>query len=209
MPAETSTDTIVEITPTALDQILELRNAEAIPDLYLGLRISGASPSGFTYETAFLRSDDVDGDDHIEHHRDLPVAIPQDSVDNLRGAVLDLSSDPLAPGLVLRNPNTPSPGITDPEMPPLELEGTLEEKVALLLDRRINPAIAMHGGVARLASVDGTVVRLELGGGCQGCGLAAVTLRQGIEAAIFEAIPEVTDVVDVTDHALGENPFYV
>ena len=59
-----------------------------------------------------------------------------------------------------------------------------------------------------LVAVDGSVAQLELGGGCQGCGLAAVTLRQGIERAILDAVPEVDEVVDVTDHSLGTNPFY-
>ena len=94
------------------------------------------------------------------------------------------------------------------ELGDLELTGSTEEKIRTLLEQRINPAIASHGGVAHLVAVDGSVAQLELGGGCQGCGLAAVTLRQGIERAILEAIPEIDEVVDVTDHALGTNPFY-
>jgi Fe/S biogenesis protein NfuA len=110
-------------------------------------------------------------------------------------------------GLVIRNPNTPtSPGLDLGE--DVELTGTTEEKVRQLLDEQVNPAIAMHGGVATLVSVDGSTANLELGGGCQGCGLAAVTLRQGIETAILGAIPEITEVVDVTNHDLGENPYF-
>ena len=89
------------------------------------------------------------------------------------------------------------------------MEGTTEERIRQLLDERINPSIASHGGIAHLVSLQGSTAMLELGGGCQGCGLAAMTLRQGIERAILDAIPEVDEVVDVTDHALGENPFYV
>ena len=184
-----------------------MRAIEDIEDLSLGLRIVGVGPQGFAYETAFLRPEDVAATDHIELHGDLRVAIPPDSVDNLRGAVLDLAADTGA-GLVLRNPNPPSPSLGS-EGPALELEGSPEDKVRQLLDQRINPAIAAHGGVAHLVAVDGSVAKLELGGGCQGCGLAAMTLRQGIEAAILDAIPEIDEVVDVTDHSLGENPFYV
>ena len=82
------------------------------------------------------------------------------------------------------------------------------DRVRQLLDEKINPAIAMHGGFAALAGIDGETAYLELGGGCQGCGLAAMTLRQGIETAILHHIPEVTEVVDVTDHASGTDPFY-
>lgn len=200
--------TVIEITAGALEQIVALRQQEAIPELVLGVRIAGVGNQGFIYETAFLRPEDVDEGDHVETHGDLPVAIPPDSIDNLQGSVLDLTGDPAAPGLVLRNPNPATSAMGGPEIPDMELTGTTEEKVRQLLDQAINPSIASHGGVARLDRVVGETAYLELGGGCQGCGLAAMTLRQGIETAIKQNIPEITEIVDVTDHASGENPFY-
>ena len=77
-----------------------------------------------------------------------------------------------------------------------------------VLDRDVNPAIAAHGGHAELAGIEGRTAYLRLGGGCQGCGMASVTLGQGIEIAITEAVPEIVDVVDVTDHASGANPYF-
>jgi Fe/S biogenesis protein NfuA len=77
-----------------------------------------------------------------------------------------------------------------------------------VLRDQINPAIAMHGGWAELVEVDGTTAYLRLGGGCQGCGMAAMTLRHGIERAIRAAVPEIADIIDVTDHASGANPYY-
>ncbi len=77
-----------------------------------------------------------------------------------------------------------------------------------VLDRQINPAIEAHGGSAELVAVEGDAAYLRLGGGCVGCGMASVTLGQGIEVAITEAVPEVRRVVDVTDHASGTNPYY-
>ncbi len=203
-----STTTIVEITKAARDQITSLRESEGITDLHLGLRITGVGSQGFIYETSFLRADDVGSTDVVEDHDGLPVAIALDSVDDLRGAVLDLSGDGTGPGLVMRNPNVPSPAIGGVDLSELNLTGTTEEKIRTLLEKQINPAIASHGGVANLVDVEGEVAHLELGGGCQGCGLAAITLRQGIEKAILDAIPEITEVVDVTDHAMGANPFY-
>ena len=197
--------TVVDITPSALEQIMALRDQEAIDDLHLGLRISGVGPNGFIYETAFLRAADIGEDDYIEQHEDLPVAIPADSLDNLRGAVLDLAGDPATPGLVLRNPNPATPPITEGEV---ELDGSIEERVQQLIERYINPAIASHGGFVTLSEVDGDRALVELGGGCQGCGLAAMTLRQGIESSIKHHVPEIVEVVDVTDHAAGENPFF-
>ncbi|MGI9609144.1 MAG: NifU family protein, partial [Acidimicrobiia bacterium] len=207
-PMTTRTENVIEITDTALEQITGLREQEPAGDLLLGLRISGVSGGGFVYETAFLRSADVGDTDHIENHGDLPVAIPSDSVENLQGAVLDLSVDPSQPGLVLRNPNSATPSIGGPAGS-LELEGTTEEKVSQLLEQVINPAIAAHGGRADLVKVEGSAAMLQLGGGCQGCGLAAMTLRQGIESAILEHVPEITEVTDVTDHESGANPYYV
>ena len=175
-------------------------------DEHCVLFMRGAGPIGYVYETAFLRSEDVTPLDHIERHKGLPVAISAESVDDLRGAVLDLSTSGPSAGLVIRNPNTPSPGLGLGDE--IELTGTPEEKVRQLLTEQINPAIASHGGVANLVGVDGDRAMLELGGGCQGCGLAAVTLQQGIETAILAAVPEITEVVDVTDHSLGANPYF-
>jgi Fe/S biogenesis protein NfuA len=203
--SETETP-VIDITEEALSTILELREGEAIDDLHLALRISGVGANGYVYETAFLRPEDVMLADHVERHDGLPVAIAEGSVDDLRGAVLDLSSSGPSAGLVIRNPNTPSPGLGLGDE--IELTGTTEEKVRQLLTEQINPAIASHGGIANLIGVDGSRAMLELGGGCQGCGLAAVTLQQGIEKAILSAVPEITEVVDVTDHSLGANPYF-
>lgn len=203
-----SSTNIVEISDAARDKVLALREGEDLPGLHLGLRITGVGAQGFIYETSFLRPEDVTPSDIIENHGGLDVAIALDSVENLTGAVLDLSGDGAGPGLVMRNPNVPTPASLGGELGDLELTGTTEEKIRQLLTEQINPAIASHGGVASLIKVEGSVAQLELGGGCQGCGLAAVTLRQGIERAILDAIPEIDEVVDVTDHAMGANPFY-
>jgi len=84
----------------------------------------------------------------------------------------------------------------------------LKERVQHLLDTSINPGVAGHGGFVRLVDVQDNVVYLQMGGGCQGCGMADVTLKAGIESLIKEEIPEVTEVLDTTDHAAGRNPYY-
>ena len=88
-------------------------------------------------------------------------------------------------------------------------EGTaLKDKVQELLDTAINPAVAGHGGYIELIDVKDSTVYIRMSGGCQGCGAADVTLKAGIERMIFEEIPEVTEVLDTTDHASGSNPYY-
>jgi Fe-S cluster biogenesis protein NfuA len=84
----------------------------------------------------------------------------------------------------------------------------IHEVVSHLLDTQVNPTVAGHGGVVQLIDVRDNVVFLRLGGGCQGCGMADVTLRSGIERMIREMVPEVGDILDTTDHAAGRNPYY-
>ena len=84
----------------------------------------------------------------------------------------------------------------------------IREKIQRLLATEINPAVEMHGGRVSLIDVQGNVVYIQMGGGCQGCGMADVTLKQGIETMIREVIPEVGEILDVTDHASGRNPYF-
>ncbi len=93
----------------------------------------------------------------------------------------------------------------DQTLPP---ESEIRKRVQQLLDREINPAVGMHGGWVELIDVRKNSVYLRLGGGCQGCGAADVTLKMGIEKSIRELIPEVGEILDTTDHAAGRNPYY-
>ena len=205
MPVE-ATDTIVRITDDALAKILELRAAEDESDgLGLRIEITGTQGRDFTYDLSFEPLADSDEDDLVHEQGGLSVVVPAASADNLKGAVLDLPSRTDQGGLVLRNPNKPS---TPTLGEPIELTGTPEQKVRQLLEQQVNPAIAMHGGFATLEKVEESKAYVSMGGGCQGCAMSAMTLRQGIETAILEAIPEITEVVDLTDHGAGENPFY-
>ena len=129
--------------------------------------------------------------------------MPTGSIEQLTGATLDIPAGG-GPGLVLRNPNRPDP-LSGKH---LELTGSVAEQVEQLLKEQINPALASHGGFAELKGVDGDKVYVTMGGGCQGCAVSAMTLRDGIARSITEAIPEVTEVIDTTDHDAGENPFY-
>ncbi|HEY6417138.1 MAG TPA: NifU family protein [Acidimicrobiales bacterium] len=198
---------VMIVTEPAREKILELRAHEDDPDA-LGLRVEVTGVQGveYTYDLTFdpVADADLEAGDVVEHEGVLPVIIPVDSLDALRGATLDLPTTGAQNGLVLRNPNRPDP-LSGAH---IELTGTIDEKVRQLLDGQINPALAMHGGFAGLDRVEGSVVYVTMGGGCQGCAVSAMTLREGITRAIREAIPEVTEVVDTTDHSMGENPYY-
>jgi Fe-S cluster biogenesis protein NfuA len=87
-------------------------------------------------------------------------------------------------------------------------DDALYERVSELFERQVNPMVAQHGGLVELIDVQDAVVLLRMGGGCQGCGMASVTLRQGIEGMLSEHIPEVQGIVDITDHASGASPYF-
>jgi Fe/S biogenesis protein NfuA len=198
---------VLTVTDPAREKILELRSQEDEPES-LGLRIEVTGVQGveYTYDLTFdpVAAADEAAGDLVDKQGDLPVIVPAESIDALRGATLDLPSIGGQAGLVLRNPNRPDP-LAGAH---IELSGTVEEKVRQLLDGQINPSLAMHGGFAGLDRVEDDKVFVTMGGGCQGCAVSAMTLREGIARAIKEAIPEVAEVVDITDHELGENPYY-
>ena len=91
------------------------------------------------------------------------------------------------------------------KLPPAEV---IRERVQAVIDREIMPSVRSHGGVIRLLDVKENNVFIQMGGGCQGCSSAESTLKQGVEVAIRNAVPEVGDILDTTDHAAGRNPYY-
>jgi Fe/S biogenesis protein NfuA len=199
-----SDNTVLSVTPDALDMIIQLRDQEqGEGEFALSIEVTGFRGPQFTYELAFVALDDLKPDWVLERHGDLAVIFPQSDTGKLEGAALELTDQ----GLSMNNPNSPAP----PPMstaPVGDLSGPLVDQVQQVLEERVNPAIAAHGGGAELVSVDGTIAYLRLFGGCQGCGLAQVTLKQGIERILLESIPVLTQVVDVTDHASGDDPYY-
>ncbi len=203
--ATTSTDLVVfTVTPEAIERILELRQQEDDPPgLALRVEITGTSGVEYAYDLTFDPMAEADEADAQYRQGELPVIVPAGSIEQLNGATLDVPAGG-GPGLVLRNPNRPNP-LSGKH---LELTGDVADKVQQLLEQQINPSLASHGGFAELKGVEGDKVYVTMGGGCQGCAVSAMTLRDGIARAITEAIPEVTEVIDTTDHEAGENPFY-
>ena len=115
----------------------------------------------------------------------------------------------LALGNVIRkHVSNGSPIVAERYFRELPSEGDLKWAIGDLLARQINPAVASHGGFVELIDVKRNNVYLRLGGGCQGCGAADVTLKQGIEKAIRELVPRVGEILDTTDHGAGRNPYY-
>jgi len=202
---------MMNISERARQRVLELRAAEPnAGDLALWIVVSGVRGDDYSYDMWLQSGADAEPGDVVEAHDDLTIVIPFASADRLAGATLDMSRNLLEPGMVIVNPNRP------PRVSPSlgsgadlgELTGDVAERVLTVIERQVNPGIASHGGHAELVGVDGDVAYVRLSGGCQGCGMATATLREGIEVSIRDAVPEILRVVDVTDHESGANPYY-
>jgi Fe/S biogenesis protein NfuA len=198
---------LLAITDNALGKVKSFRAGVADGERQaMWVEVTGISGPDYAYNMTLKPLDAAGDGDSVQYADDLAIVVPAADVDKLRGATIDWSDDLMRGGLFLLNPNKPSPAIGSHA--PADLSGPLPQRVQTVLDEQINPAIAMHGGSAELVAVEDGKAYLRLGGGCVGCGMASVTLTQGIEVAITEAIPEIDGVVDVTDHASGANPYY-
>ena len=195
---------LIYISDEAKDYIIKELESEGSESLALWLEAGSPEHGEYTYDLYFEDFSDRNADDHSFDFEGLKVVIPAASVSKLEGARLDIADDGDGQQLMLVNPNKP----VSAENYPGDLDSETARRIIEVLDEMINPSIAAHGGRAELASVDGSTAYVKMLGGCQGCGLAAVTLSQGIEVAIKDEVPEIISVVDVTDHALGTNPFY-
>jgi len=196
---------VFTITDTAREKILEVRAAEPeAASLALWVTVTGEASGAYTYDMSFRALDDAGDADVVQHHDDLPIVIDADSITALSGATLDFT----ASGMVMQNPNKPPTRDPFADRPEADLSGPVAQAVIQVLEERLNPAIAAHGGRVDLVAVDESIAYVRLSGGCQGCGMAAVTLSQGVEAEILDSVPEISEVVDVTDHASGSNPYY-
>jgi Fe/S biogenesis protein NfuA len=203
-PVNDIVEPVLTITDAARDKILEVRAGETDPETQaLWVEVSGEAAGAYTYIMEFRPVDDAGEVDLVQHHDDLAVVVDAGSISRLTGAVLDFTGS----GMVMRNPNQPtvqapwSESAVDPSNP-------IAQRVVAILEEEVNPSLASHGGRADLLALEGDVAYVSMSGGCQGCGMAAATLKQGIEVAILEAVPEIKTVVDATDHASGANPYY-
>lgn len=186
---------MLTITDAAKKKILALFEGEEQKDLALRVAIRGRGPGGFRYELQFVGAGERGAEDTVVKAGGFDVLIDPDSAPNLKGATVDFLDGVTESGFKIDNPN---PLWTDPKA----------QAVQEAIDSQINPGVASHGGHVALLDVKDDIAYIALGGGCQGCGMADVTLKQGIEVLLKEAVPEIRQVIDTTDHAAGKNPYY-
>ena len=186
---------MITFTDVARGKVLELLAGEGRQGSALRFSISGRMGGVFLYRLAFMKPEEREPGDVVADAGGFQVVVDARSAPHLAGTAVDYVEAPSQSGFKIDNPN---PLWSDP----------LATAVQRLIDDEINPALASHGGFVHLLELRAGVAYVELGGGCQGCGMAHVTLKRGIEARIREALPEVTSVVDSTDHSGGANPYF-
>ncbi len=194
---------IITITPEAIENLREMRDDE-VDGEQLGLRLAIASDPGddFRYDLSFEEFLKAAFTDEVRTHEGLKVIIPGDDVELLTGATLDHTS---TQGLVIRNPNKPSA----PSVEGLISDDELSAEVETLVATEVNPALAAHGGFVTYVGHDGEgTAYMTMGGGCHGCSMSKMTMLDGVQTMLSDALEGIEKVKDLTDHTTGENPFY-
>ncbi|MBI4161638.1 MAG: NifU family protein [Acidobacteria bacterium] len=187
---------MIEFTERAKKEILAAIEAEEEPsDFLIRVRVEPGMPAEHRYHLELVRTKEKEAEDEEFDAGGFRVRIDPASRQALAGGRVDFVVSPTGAGFKV---DPPKVVINDPRAP----------AVQKLIDERINPGVGMHGGHVELIDLKENRVYLRLGGGCQGCGMVDVTLKQGIQTMIREEIPSITEILDVTDHASGTNPYY-
>lgn len=190
--------TITEPAQEYLAQLLSKQDAEGV-----GIRVFILDPGTPKAETciSFCRPGEQKEEDEIMAFADFNAWIEKRSIPFLEEAVVDYAKDSMGGQLTIKAPNSRLPKIRD--------DSPLEDRINYVLYNEVNPSLASHGGVVTLEDiVDDSVAVLRFGGGCQGCGMVDVTLKEGVEKTLMDQIPGLTGVRDVTDHSNRENAYF-
>ena len=187
---------MLEITDKAKEMLQSfVEQADSDESMALKVEIVGRGPKGFQYDLQLIGKSDALDDDVETVVDGLAVFVSANSAQYLEGTILDYKETLMGGGFSFENPN------------PLWMDD-LSKAVAEVISEKVNPVVASHGGHVDLIGIDDGKAVIAFGGGCQGCGMIDVTLKQGVEVMIQEHIPEIEAIYDVTDHAEGKNPYY-
>ena len=186
---------MLEITDKAREMLDKFAEQADNDEVALKIVILGRGPKGFQYDLQLIGFDDAEEDDIKTEVDGMTVFVGARSAPYLDGTILDYKETLMGGGFSFENPN------------PLWIDD-VSKSVAEVIESQVNPLVASHGGHVDLVGVDDGKAMIAFGGGCQGCGMVDVTLKEGIEVMITEGVPGITAVVDMTDHDAGTNPFY-
>ena len=193
---------MITITDRAREQVLSYLESDSELEA-LRVRMVG-SPLAPSFELSLVSSSEVEPSETSVDADGVVVVLDQEQLGRLDGATIDFVERVNESGFEV-TPPAPRTGAPQPMQAP---QGELADRVRKILDERVNPGIASHGGAITLMDVQGTEIYLEMSGGCQGCAMSRLTLRQGVERMLRDDIPEITVIHDSTDHASGDNPYF-
>jgi Fe/S biogenesis protein NfuA len=192
---------MIEVSSTAQRYFRHLIEQQDEPELGLRIRVIDPGTPRASCDLQFCPDGQQRTSDIGVEFAGFNLYVASDSADWLAEAEIDFEADAAGGQLSIRAPNIKG------RMP--GEEAGLAERVAWVLETEINPGLASHGGMATLEDItDAGEVVLRFGGGCHGCGMVNVTLKEGIEKTLKAHFPEVSGVLDATDHSTGENPYY-
>ena len=199
---------MIEIRPAARAQIQSLVDQAVVQDPALRIELDrGAqSPLARNYSISLVERDDRQRTEIAINVDEIRVFLNLDTSNLLSGALVDWVEEDGVGGFRIHDPKARP--AAEAEQTPLRISGPMAERVQQVIDEVINPGIAAHGGFVELVDVSDDTLYLRMGGGCQGCAASAATLRMGIERMVREQVPEIQDIIDVTDHTAGANPYY-
>ncbi|MDP2957214.1 MAG: NifU family protein [Longimicrobiales bacterium] len=172
------------------------------------LRIApqAGSPLAPRFELTLVSLEELRSEEIQVEGPGFPVLVSAGDSGRLEGALVDFVESVTETGFEVRLADSEAPSAgSRPNGAPT---GEIADRVRGVLDTQVNPAIAAHGGMISLVDVKDTEIFVQMSGGCQGCAMSRMTLRQGVERMLRQAVPELTAVHDVTDHASGEHPFF-
>lgn len=192
---------MITITELAKEKVVAAMKEEKREGNALRISVLGGGTPRVQYGLAFDDLQKRDPSDILLDAGPFKVLVDNQSALFLKGATVDFIQDLQGGGFKITNPDAP-------KMPEPNLNHPLAKEVQKLIDEKINPGVAGHGGVITLVDVKDDSVYVTLGGGCHGCSSSTLTLKQGIETMIKAEIPAIKRVIDVTDHAVGANPYY-
>ena len=189
---------MITITELAKKKVVEVADSTGRTGDALRVAVRNGGTPRVAYALDFVPKNQASPDDVVVDAGTFKIHVDPASAPFLKDAVIDYVDGLTESGFKVEAPNAG----------PAKPEGPVAEAIQKVIADKINPAIAAHGGWVALVGVQDDKAFLQLGGGCQGCGMVNVTLKQGIEVMIKEAVPQITQVLDTTDHAGGTNPYY-
>ncbi len=192
---------IIKITKSAEEYLAKLIQDKNETDLSIRIFISDPGTPKAETCLAYCKPDEVMPDDMILNLDLINVNLEKRSLPFLKDAEVNFDNDTFGGQLTIKAPNA--------RLPNISADSPVEDRINYVIYNEINPMLESHGGEVSLVEFNdhGEAV-LQFGGGCQGCGMVDVTLKDGIEKTLVEQIPEVTGVKDTTDHSIDDNAYY-